>query len=112
MNTRCLLHAAILYMASYCNFNILLANQEDELYCSKNPCFYALPHSFTIQSQVLALVTTLRTEKNGGAWCPKPPITKDAYEYLQIDLGELTVITMVEVQGRFGNGQIFSNIDF
>lgn len=43
---------------------------------------------------------------NGGAWCPKPPITKDAYEYLQIDLGELTVITLVEVQGRFGNGQV------
>ncbi|XP_064648959.1 discoidin domain-containing receptor 2-like isoform X3 [Lineus longissimus] len=47
----------------------------------------------------------IRTEKNGGAWCPKPSITPDTYEYLQIDLYNLTVITLVETQGRFGNGQ-------
>ncbi|KAL3871566.1 hypothetical protein ACJMK2_039557 [Sinanodonta woodiana] len=47
----------------------------------------------------------IRTEKNGGAWCPKPVIARDTYEYLQIDLYQLTVITMVEIQGRFGNGQ-------
>ena len=48
----------------------------------------------------------IRTETNGGAWCPKTPISRDSYEYLQIDLGRLTVITMVEIQGRFGNGQV------
>lgn len=48
----------------------------------------------------------IRTETNGGAWCPKNRITQDSYEYLQIDLGRLTVITMVEIQGRFGNGQV------
>ncbi|XP_052828814.1 discoidin domain-containing receptor 2 isoform X2 [Octopus bimaculoides] len=47
----------------------------------------------------------IRTEKNGGAWCPKNIITKDTYEYLQINLGELYVITDVETQGRFGNGK-------
>ncbi|CAE1141701.1 DDR2 [Acanthosepion pharaonis] len=47
----------------------------------------------------------IRTEKNGGAWCPKNVITKDTYEYLQINLGELYVITDVETQGRFGNGK-------
>ncbi|XP_053381060.1 discoidin domain-containing receptor 2-like isoform X2 [Mercenaria mercenaria] len=47
----------------------------------------------------------IRTETNGGAWCPKSVINRDTYEYLQIDLGRLTVITMVEIQGRFGNGQ-------
>lgn len=47
----------------------------------------------------------IRTEIQGGAWCPKQIITKESYEYLQVDLGELTVITKVEVQGRFGNGQ-------
>ncbi|XP_060568273.1 discoidin domain-containing receptor 2-like isoform X2 [Ruditapes philippinarum] len=47
----------------------------------------------------------IRTETNGGAWCPKSVIERDTYEYLQIDLGRLTVITMVEIQGRFGNGQ-------
>ncbi|KAL3871584.1 hypothetical protein ACJMK2_039575 [Sinanodonta woodiana] len=47
----------------------------------------------------------IRTELYGGAWCPKSVITKDSYEYLQIDLDRLTVITQVEVQGRFGNGK-------
>ena len=46
----------------------------------------------------------------GGAWCPKPMISQFSYEYLQIDLGKLAVITMVEIQGRFGNGQVGINI--
>ena len=29
------------------------------------------------------------------------------YEYLQIDLGELKVITMAETQGRGGGGQVY-----
>ena len=45
-------------------------------------------------------------ETNGGAWCPKDPISKDVYEYLEIDLGEVKVITLVETQGRFGHGQV------
>ncbi len=45
-------------------------------------------------------------ETNGGAWCPGQPVSKDVYEYLQIDLGKLKVITLVETQGRFGNGQV------
>jgi discoidin domain receptor family protein 2 len=47
----------------------------------------------------------IRTEKNGGAWCPKQQITSNIYEYLQINLKSLHVITMIETQGRFGNGQ-------
>ncbi|XP_052224230.1 discoidin domain-containing receptor 2-like [Dreissena polymorpha] len=47
----------------------------------------------------------IRTETMGGAWCPKPMISQNSYEYLQIDLGKLSVVTMVEIQGRFGNGQ-------
>ena len=48
----------------------------------------------------------IRTETEGGAWCPQPMIDKQSYEFLQIDLGKLYVITMVEIQGRFGNGQV------
>lgn len=48
----------------------------------------------------------IRTEKSGGAWCPKLQISRDTYEWLEIDLGELKVITLVETQGRFGNGQV------
>ena len=47
-------------------------------------------------------------EKHGGAWCPLGLINKDSYEYLQIDLGQLMVITKVEVQGRFANGQVIT----
>ncbi|KAK2152483.1 hypothetical protein LSH36_327g03070 [Paralvinella palmiformis] len=31
---------------------------------------------------------------------------KNVYEYLEIDLGRVKVITVVETQGRFGNGQV------
>lgn len=48
----------------------------------------------------------IRQELWGGAWCPKGLVDKDSYEYLQIDFSNLTVITKVEVQGRFGNGQV------
>jgi F5/8 type C domain len=48
----------------------------------------------------------IRTEKLGGAWCPKQAISRDAYEWLEIDLQELKAITQVETQGRFGNGQV------
>lgn len=49
----------------------------------------------------------IRTEGDGGAWCPKDQVLKNGDEYLEIDLGILKVITLVETQGRFGNGQVF-----
>lgn len=48
----------------------------------------------------------IRTERLGGAWCPKQAISRDSYEWLEIDLQELKAITQVETQGRFGNGQV------
>ena len=54
----------------------------------------------------------IRTEQSGGAWCPKQQITRDVYEWLQVDLGRLKVISLVETQGRFGNGQVESAIRF
>ena len=48
----------------------------------------------------------IRKEKAGGAWCPKTQIAHNVYEYLQVDLGEVKVISLVETQGRFGNGQV------
>jgi len=48
----------------------------------------------------------IRTERNGGAWCPKQPISRDTYEWLEIDLHQLKVVTQVETQGRFGYGQV------
>ena len=48
----------------------------------------------------------IRGGVQGGAWCPKARISQGIYEYLQIDLGRLKVITMVETQGRFNNGEV------
>lgn len=47
----------------------------------------------------------LRNDKNGGAWCPRQMVSRDAKEYLEINLEELHVITGCRTQGRFGNGQ-------
>ncbi|KAK6628865.1 hypothetical protein RUM43_002682 [Polyplax serrata] len=47
----------------------------------------------------------LRNDKNGGAWCPKKMVDKEATEYLEVNLHVLHVITGTKTQGRFGNGQ-------
>ncbi|KAG8230052.1 hypothetical protein J437_LFUL000888 [Ladona fulva] len=47
----------------------------------------------------------IRTESNGGAWCPKQQVTKEPKEWLEIDLHSVHVLTAAETQGRFGNGQ-------
>ncbi|KAK3875429.1 hypothetical protein Pcinc_019713 [Petrolisthes cinctipes] len=45
-------------------------------------------------------------EAGGGAWCPRQQVTRDGQEHLEVYLmGHLFVVTKVEVQGRFGNGQ-------
>jgi len=51
-------------------------------------------------------ITRIRTEQSGGAWCPKQLINRGVYEWLQVDLGTLKVVSLVETQGRFGNGQV------
>lgn len=47
----------------------------------------------------------VRTELNGGAWCPHTAATAEPEEWLQIDLHSVHVISSVGTQGRFGNGQ-------
>ncbi|XP_050425447.1 discoidin domain-containing receptor 2-like [Adelges cooleyi] len=47
----------------------------------------------------------VRTEREGGAWCPKEPVTREPKEWLEVNLHAVRVITSVETQGRFGNGQ-------
>ncbi|XP_046466672.1 discoidin domain-containing receptor 2 isoform X1 [Neodiprion pinetum] len=46
----------------------------------------------------------LRTENQGGAWCPKEQITTEPREWLQVDLHTVHLITATGTQGRFGNG--------
>ena len=44
-------------------------------------------------------------EQGGGAWCPRPMIYNEGKEYLEVNLGGPHIVSKLEVQGRFGNGQ-------
>lgn len=44
-------------------------------------------------------------EAGGGAWCPREMVYHEGLQYLEVNLGAPHVVTKVEVQGRFGNGQ-------
>ena len=44
-------------------------------------------------------------EHGGGAWCPANPIGPGSYEWISVKLRNLHVLTGIELQGRFGNGQ-------
>ncbi|ESN93366.1 hypothetical protein HELRODRAFT_181110 [Helobdella robusta] len=61
--------------------------------------------SSTYYKSVAPQHARVNQEKDGGAWCPKPLVAQEATEWLQVDLEDLKVITMVETQGRYGMGQ-------
>uniref|UniRef100_A0AC35UBP7 F5/8 type C domain-containing protein n=1 Tax=Rhabditophanes sp. KR3021 TaxID=114890 RepID=A0AC35UBP7_9BILA len=47
----------------------------------------------------------IRTDIEGGAFCPKEMINRDQnYEFLSIDLKKVFVISAIELQGRYANG--------
>ncbi|PSN37828.1 hypothetical protein C0J52_26935 [Blattella germanica] len=50
-------------------------------------------------------LATLRVDKTGGAWCPKQQVERGVREYLEVDLGEVYVLTGVETQGRYDRGR-------
>ncbi|XP_049828214.1 discoidin domain-containing receptor 2-like [Schistocerca gregaria] len=47
----------------------------------------------------------VRTERHGGAWCPKQQATMEPKEWLEVDLRQVHLVTAAETQGRFGNGE-------
>lgn len=47
----------------------------------------------------------IRTDKSGGAWCPKKQIGPKVREWIEIDLGENYRITRTGTQGRYGQGR-------
>ncbi|XP_066954935.1 discoidin domain-containing receptor 2-like [Macrobrachium rosenbergii] len=54
---------------------------------------------------VNAIYGRAHVELGGGAWCPREMVYREGTEYLEVNLGSLHVVTKVEVQGRFGNGE-------
>ncbi|XP_069163604.1 discoidin domain-containing receptor 2 [Procambarus clarkii] len=54
---------------------------------------------------VNAIYGRAHVEVGGGAWCPREMVYQEGLQYLEVNLGGVHVVTKVEVQGRFGNGQ-------
>ncbi|XP_065161564.1 discoidin domain-containing receptor 2-like isoform X1 [Atheta coriaria] len=47
----------------------------------------------------------LRIEKAGGGWCPKLQVEQGIREYIQVDLGDVHMVTGVQTQGRYDRGR-------
>lgn len=47
----------------------------------------------------------LHIDRSGGAWCPKQQIAENVKEYLQINFVNVSVISGIATQGRYGNGR-------
>jgi len=47
----------------------------------------------------------LNSERGGGGWCPKQPLEKGIREYLQVDLGQVHVVSGIQTQGRNNKGR-------
>ncbi|KAA0201620.1 hypothetical protein HAZT_HAZT010086 [Hyalella azteca] len=59
-----------------------------------------------IYNQTLNLPTIrAHVEVGGGAWCPRTMVFDEGLDHLEVNLETNHVVTKVEVQGRFGNGQ-------
>ncbi|CAL4104736.1 unnamed protein product [Meganyctiphanes norvegica] len=66
-------------------------------------------HHITASSYFDAAVNAIygraNVEMGGGAWCPRAMVYREGKEFLEVNLDTNHVLTKVEVQGRFGNGQ-------
>lgn len=67
----------------------------------------AIPDSSFEASSILdpslsAHTARIRSAIEGGGWCPKRLIDSQSEEYIQINFLNLTVITLIETQGRHG----------
>ncbi|CAF1587743.1 unnamed protein product [Rotaria magnacalcarata] len=59
----------------------------------------AFSSSSHARESTIASKARIRSETDG--WCPLNIVSSTTYEYIQIDLVNLTVITLIELQGRF-----------
>lgn len=67
--------------------------------------FFSLKFDLTFLRFFFLYLNRIRTELEGGAWCPDKPIGPKSNEYIQIEFHQLIFLTAVETQGRFDNGQ-------
>ncbi|KAL1237226.1 Discoidin domain-containing receptor tyrosine kinase [Trichinella pseudospiralis] len=106
-------------VSQLCSFNILLLLETFRLCLALDldGCYDALgmesgaildqdisASSSFDEASVGAQYARIRTDNAGGAWCPSSQIDETQYEYLEVNLHQLHVLTAVETQGRFGGG--------
>ena len=73
----------------------------------------ALQASSSLDVSLGPQTARIRSAIEGGGWCPKTLISSQSEEYLQINFVNLTVITLIETQGRHGPFQVIqSNSNF
>ncbi|CAF0839166.1 unnamed protein product [Didymodactylos carnosus] len=62
----------------------------------------AIQASSSLDSTLGPQTARIRSSLEGGGWCPKQMIDSESNEYLEISFNNLTVITLIETQGRHG----------
>lgn len=55
----------------------------------------------TIEPIYITFSVSCRIRSDVDGWCPTKKIAMNASEYIELDLGHLTVVTLIELQGRF-----------
>ena len=68
----------------------------------------SLQASSALDVSLGAQTARIRSAIEGGGWCPKTLIDSRSEEYLQVNFANLTVITLIETQGRHGPFQVGS----
>lgn len=51
------------------------------------------------------MLNRLKVERAGGGWCPKQQVEQGVREYLEVDLGDVHLVTGVQTQGRYDHGR-------
>ena len=69
----------------------------------------SLQASSSLDVSLGAQTARIRSAIEGGGWCPKTLIDSQSEEYLQVNFANLTVITLIETQGRHGPFQVGPN---
>jgi len=70
------------------------------------PCMFCIHSGALLHVHGCCCMHRVRVDRSGGAWCPKQAISRNVYEWIEVDLQELKAVTQIETQGRHANGQV------
>lgn len=73
------------------------------IHMQTQPCKHWIQHFCFLF--YLVILSRLNVDRSGGAWCPKQQIAENVKEYIQINFTNVSVISGIATQGRYGNGR-------